>query len=157
MGIDLNPRVRELLDMYDRPSASAADVLCDRHPANGIAFTIVESDLSSTDLTYGELRERSSRFAAALADLGIGPGDRVATLMAKSADLVVALLAIWRRGAVHVPLFTAFAPPAIALRDEASRTTGVIGDAHPGGQLAPGAGHAPAAPGQVIVKGAAPR
>ncbi|WP_280455160.1 AMP-binding protein, partial [Nocardia brasiliensis] len=137
MGIDLNPRVRELLDMYDRPSASAADVLCDRHPANGIAFTIVESDLSSTDLTYGELRERSSRFAAALADLGIGPGDRVAALIAKYADQVVALLAIWRRGAVHVPLFTAFAPPAIALRGEASRATVVIGHPHPAGTHPP--------------------
>uniref|UniRef100_UPI0024537E59 AMP-binding protein n=1 Tax=Nocardia brasiliensis TaxID=37326 RepID=UPI0024537E59 len=156
MGIDLNPRVRELLDMYDRPSASAADVLCDRHPANGIAFTIVESDLSSTDLTYGELRERSSRFAAALADLGIGPGDRVATLMAKSADLVVALLAIWRRGAVHVPLFTAFAPPAIAFRLEASRTTVV--NAHPpqAGKHAPGPDMPADAPWQVIVSGAAP-
>uniref|UniRef100_UPI0024538CB8 AMP-binding protein n=1 Tax=Nocardia brasiliensis TaxID=37326 RepID=UPI0024538CB8 len=147
MGIDLNPRVRELLDMYDRPEASAADVLCDRHPANGIAFTIVESDLSSTDLTYGELRERSSRFAAALADLGIGPGDRVATLMAKSADLVVALLAIWRRGAVHVPLFTAFAPPAIAFPREASRTTGGKAAPAPAGKHAPGAGNPPAAPG----------
>ncbi|MFE4414916.1 AMP-binding protein [Streptomyces sp. NPDC056821] len=40
--------------------------------------------------------------------------------MGKSVDLVVALLGIWRRGAVHVPLFTAFGPPAIAMRLEAS-------------------------------------
>lgn len=111
MGTDLNPRVRELLDCYDRSDAAAADLLCDRHPANRVAFTVIEADLSSTDLTYGELRERSARFAAALGELGVRQGDRVATLMAKSADLVVALLGIWRRGAVHVPLFTAFAPP----------------------------------------------
>ncbi|QIS05226.1 AMP-binding protein [Nocardia brasiliensis] len=156
MSIDLNPRVRELLDMYDRPDASAAELLCDRHPANGIAFTIVESDLSATDLTYGELRERSSRFAAALADLGIGPGDRVATLMSKSADLVVALLAIWRRGAVHVPLFTAFAPPAIAFRLEASGTTIVVADADQAGKLAPGPDMPADPPWRVIVSGAAP-
>src|SRR5437899_7912489 len=92
MTADLNVRVRELLETYDRPDASAADLLCDRHPADRVAFTVVESDLSSTDLTYGELRERSQRCAAALAELGVEPGDRVATLMAKSADLVVALL-----------------------------------------------------------------
>jgi acetyl-CoA synthetase len=82
-------------------------LLCDRHRAHAVAFTVVEPDLSSRDLTFGELGELSARFAAGLADLGVGPGDAVATLMGKSADLVVALLGIWRLGAVHVPLFTA--------------------------------------------------
>ncbi|MEU0500478.1 AMP-binding protein [Nocardia sp. NPDC005998] len=138
MTADLSARVRELLETYDGPDASAADLLCDRHPADRVAFTIVDPDLTATDLTYGELRERSQRFAAALADLGIEPGDRVATLMSKSADLVVALLGIWRRGAVHVPLFTAFAPPAIAFRLEASRASLVIADADQASKLVPG-------------------
>ncbi|WP_433630853.1 AMP-binding protein [Nocardia sp. CA-120079] len=138
MTADLNARVRELLETYDGPDVSAADLLCDRHPADRIAFTIVDPDLTSTDLTYGELRERSQRFAVALADLGVEPGDRVATLMSKSTDLVVALLGIWRRGAVHVPLFTAFAPPAIAFRLEASGTTIVIADADQATKLVPG-------------------
>ncbi|TLF79302.1 AMP-binding protein [Nocardia cyriacigeorgica] len=138
MGIDPNARVRELLDCYDRADASAAWLLCDRHPADAVAFTIIDSDLSSTDLTYGELRAKSERFAAALARLGVEPGDRVATLMAKSEDLVVALLGIWRRGAVHVPLFTAFAPPAIAFRLAASGASVVIADPDQAGKLAPG-------------------
>ncbi len=87
-------RVGELLAQYDRPDASAADLLCDRHPADAVAFTVIETDaagdLVSLDLTYGHLREQSTRFAAALAGLGVEPGDRVATLMGKSADLVVA-------------------------------------------------------------------
>ncbi|MFG1795478.1 AMP-binding protein [Nocardia sp. NPDC049149] len=153
MGTDLNLRVRELLATYDGPAASAADLLCDRHPANGIAFTIVESDLSSTDLTYGELRERSARFAAALVALGVEPGDRVATLMAKSVDLVVALLGIWRCGAVHVPLFTAFAPPAIAFRLQASGTTVVIADTDQAPKLAPGEDMPAEAPWRLIVAG----
>ncbi|MEU7220774.1 AMP-binding protein [Nocardia iowensis] len=156
MGIDLTSRVHELLDMYDRTDASAADLLCDRHPADGIAFTIVESDLSSTDLTYGELRERSTRFAAGLAELGIRQGDRVATLMTKSTDLVVALLGIWRCGAVHVPLFTAFAPPAIAFRLKASGTSIVIADADQAAKLAPGPDIPADAPWQIIVSGDAP-
>ncbi|MFD7319527.1 AMP-binding protein [Streptomyces sp. NPDC059875] len=38
--------------------------------------------------------------------------------MGKTTDLVTVVLAIWRLGAVYVPLFTAFAPQAIALRLE---------------------------------------
>lgn len=108
--------VEDLVKLFDRPQACAADLLCDRHPADAVAFTVVEPDLSWRDWTFGELRARSARLATALAELGACPGDRVATLLGKSAELVVTLLAIWRIGAVHVPLFTALAPPAIATR-----------------------------------------
>ena len=155
MSTDPTARVRELLDQYDTPHASAAELLCDRHPADGVAFTVVEADLSSVDLTYGHLREQSARFAAALADLGVEPGDNVATLMGKSADLVVALLGIWRRGAVHVPLFTAFASPAIAFRLTASGAKVVISDANQLEKLAPGEDIPADAAWQVIVAGGA--
>ncbi|MGI5217222.1 AMP-binding protein [Nocardia sp. CA-290969] len=154
MGADPNARVRELLDTYDRADACAAELLCDRHPADSVAFTVIESDLSAADLTYGELRVRSERFAEALAGLGVGPGDRVATLMSKSADLVVVLLGIWRRGAVHVPLFTAFAPPAIAFRLQASGAALVIADPDQAGKLAPGGDMPVDPPWQTIVAGA---
>jgi acetyl-CoA synthetase len=64
--------------------------------------------------------------ATALSELGVRPGDRVATLLGKSVDLVVTVLALWRLGAVHVPLFTAFAPPAIAARIARSGTRVVV-------------------------------
>ncbi|WP_439380537.1 AMP-binding protein [Amycolatopsis lexingtonensis] len=116
----IHRHVEDLVSRFDRPRARAAELLCDRHPADAVAFTVVEPDLSWRDWTYGELRARSARLATALAGLGAGPGDRVATLLGKSADLVVTLLAIWRVGAVHVPLFTALAPPAIATRVQGS-------------------------------------
>lgn len=153
LDTDPDQRVRDLLETYDGPAATAAELLCDRHPADRVAVTVIDADLSHTDLTYGELRERSARFAAALADLGVEPGDRVATLMAKSADLVVALLGIWRRGAVHVPLFTAFAPPAIAFRLAASHTRWVITDADQAPKLDPGDDIPADAPWGVIVAG----
>ena len=115
-------------EMYTGDGACAAHLLCDRHNPSALAFSIIGDDLSSEDITYGQLRERSERGAAALAALGVGPGDVVATLMRKSADLVVMLLAIWRRGAVHVPLFTAFAWPAIELRLNASGAKVIITD-----------------------------
>lgn len=132
-------RIHELLALYSAPDANAAYLLCDRHPADAIAFTIVEPDLSSHDLTYGALRDESTKFAAALTDLGVGQGDAVAVLMGKSAELAVALLGIWRIGAVHVPLFTAFATPAIAMRLEASGAKVVLADADQRGKLRPGA------------------
>ncbi len=94
----------------------------------------------------------SARFAARLADLGVGPGDAVATLMGKSADLVVALLGIWRRGAVHVPLFTAFAPPAIAFRLAGSGAKVVVADEDQRAKLDP-VGGMPAEPPWLIVSG----
>jgi acetyl-CoA synthetase len=131
-------RVRELLAAYGDPRASVAWLLCDRHPADAVAYTIVEPDLSSTRLTYGQLRESSERFAAGLAGLGVGPRDRVATLMGKSREYLIAVLGIWRLGAVHVPLFTAFAPPAIALRLLGCDAAAVVCDGAQRPKLDPG-------------------
>ncbi|MEV0081378.1 AMP-binding protein [Saccharopolyspora sp. NPDC050642] len=146
-------RVAELLARFGSPDACAADLLCDDHPAGAVACTVVEADLTSRDLTYGELRRDSARFAAALADLGVEPGDAVAVLMGKSADLVVALLGIWRRGAVHVPLFTAFAPPAIALRLNASGAKVVVVDQDQRAKLEPGDDIPADAPWRIVVAG----
>jgi acetyl-CoA synthetase len=109
-------RVESWLADFDAPGACAAHLLCDRHDPSAVAFTFVEPDLSARDLTYGELAEASRRLAGALAARGVGAGDNVAVLMGKRFELVVTLLAIWRLGAVHVPLFTAFAAPAIEMR-----------------------------------------
>ncbi|MFC3996903.1 AMP-binding protein [Nocardiopsis sediminis] len=109
-------QIRDWLATYGSPTASVARLLCDRHPADAVAVTEIGPDLLPRDLTYGELAERSTRVAAGMAGLGIGAGDHVATLLGKGIDLAVTAMAIWRLGAVHVPLFTAFAPSAIAHR-----------------------------------------
>lgn len=131
-------RVAELLSLYGHPHASAANLLCDRHDPSSVAFTLVGADLSSSDLTFGELRAESERFAAAMAALGVQPGDRVATLLGKSRAYVVTVMAIWRLGAVHVPLFTAFAPRAIAYRVTASNCRIIVCDASQRAKLDPG-------------------
>ena len=133
-------RVAELVAEYGSPDARPGALLCDRHRGETVAFTVVEPDLSVRDLTFAELGEKSARFAAGLAGLGVGPGDAVATLMGKSVELVVALLGIWRLGAVHVPLFTAFAPPAIAFRLEKSGAKVVVADEDQRAKLDPGGG-----------------
>ncbi|MET8052645.1 AMP-binding protein [Streptosporangium sp. NPDC005286] len=142
--------VSELLSVYDQPDANAVELLCRRHPSGAVAFTVIEPDLSSRDVTFGELEEASGRFAAGLAALGVSAGDRVATLMGKSAELVIVLLGIWRLGAVQVPLFTAFAPPAIALRVTGNNTTAIVVDPSQRAKLDPG-DDIPADPGWTII------
>jgi acetyl-CoA synthetase len=143
-------RVRELTSLYSDPGASAAYLLCDRHPADALAYRVVGADLEATDLTYGDLRLASERLASAFADMGVAPGDRVATLMGKSTEYLVTLMAIWRLGAVHVPLFTAFAPSAIALRLEGSAAKVVVCDESQQAKLAPSADIPADAPWQIV-------
>lgn len=105
-----------------------ASLLCDRHDPDGHAFRFVGPVLEISNLTFGQLGQASSQLAAALHSCGLRRGDRIATLMDKSPDYVVALLAIWRIGAVHVPLFTAFAFAAIDLRLSGADAKAVIFD-----------------------------
>lgn len=53
-------------------------------------------------LTYGEIEARANRLARGLAVRGIGRGDRVALFLPNSVDLVVALFAVLKAGAVFV-------------------------------------------------------
>ncbi|HEU4733061.1 MAG TPA: amino acid adenylation domain-containing protein [Kofleriaceae bacterium] len=55
-------------------------------------------------LSYAELDARASRLARHLVARGVTAGDRVATLLPRSAALVVAELAILKAGAAYVPV-----------------------------------------------------
>jgi len=146
--------IASMLKLYGDPKASAAGVLCDRHDPSRVAYTIVAQDQSARELTYGQLRLESSKLAAGLWSLGLRPGDRIATLMAKGHDYLVTVMAIWRLGAVHLPLFTAFGPAAIAYRLAASGCKLIVCDAAQRGKLATGDGP-PADPSWKIVTTAA--
>ncbi|MDR3659489.1 MAG: amino acid adenylation domain-containing protein, partial [Mycobacterium sp.] len=55
-------------------------------------------------LTYRELDQASSRFARLLADRGVGPGHRVAVMLPRSAEAIVAILAVLKTGAGYLPI-----------------------------------------------------
>ncbi|KPI17963.1 amino acid adenylation domain protein [Actinobacteria bacterium OV450] len=56
------------------------------------------------ETTYGELDARADRIAGRLRALGVRPGESVAVLMDRSADLVAACLGILKAGAAYLPL-----------------------------------------------------
>ena len=64
-------------------------------------------------LTYFELHREVVRMSAALADLGVLPGDRVAIYMGMVPEAVVAMLACARIGAVHSVVFGGFSSDAL--------------------------------------------
>jgi acetyl-CoA synthetase len=107
--------VSDWLARYGGEEVDLAGLLCDGHPSDAVALVFDGAD-GVERMTYGELAERSKRLAGALREEGLGPGARVAVMLPKSPELLVALMAIWRSGAVHVPLFTAFGPEAARYR-----------------------------------------
>ena len=61
-------------------------------------------------LSYAQVVEQSHRIAASFAALGIQAGDRVGVVMANYPVTVPLLFAIWRIGAVAVPMNTLYRP-----------------------------------------------
>ncbi|WP_066817080.1 AMP-binding protein [Sphingomonas mali] len=149
----LDDRIKQLIALYGDPRVSAAELLCDRHDPMSLAYRVIGRDLGARDISYGTLRMESERFSAVLAAQGVRGGDRVATLMGKSREYLVTLMGIWRLGAVHVPLFTALAPPAISLRLVGSGARIVVCDAAQRNKLRPGDSMPNNAPWRVITTG----
>ncbi len=73
-------------------------------------------------MTYRALDEASNRLAHLLAGRGVGPGQRAALLLSRSAEAIVAMLAVAKTGAAYVPI-----DPAVP----AARMQFVLGDAAP--------------------------
>ncbi|HEY2495737.1 MAG TPA: amino acid adenylation domain-containing protein [Candidatus Angelobacter sp.] len=64
--------------------------------------------LEDTSFTYAELNQRANRLAHYLRTIGVQPGHRVALLLQRSIELVIAELAILKCGAAYVPIDPAF-------------------------------------------------
>ncbi|MFF0749911.1 amino acid adenylation domain-containing protein [Streptomyces sp. NPDC004267] len=71
-------------------------------------------EAGDTVLSYRELNERANRLARLLVDRGAGPEQYVAVALPRSADLVVALLAVVKSGAAYLPLDPAYPADRLA-------------------------------------------
>jgi acetyl-CoA synthetase len=73
-------------------------------------------DGAQRSLTYAEALAEVCRAAAALRQLGIGAGDRVAVFMPLTVECAVVTLACARVGAIFTPIFSGYGAGAVASR-----------------------------------------
>lgn len=93
--------------------------ICDRHAAvDSGRLAIIHEDEHGrvVEHTFGELRAASNRLARALSRLGVSRGDRVAVALSQRPETVVAHVAIYKLGAIVLPLATLFGPEALEHR-----------------------------------------
>ncbi len=77
-------------------------------------------------LTYGDLYREVNQFANVLKSLGVEKGDRVTIYMGRIPEIVVAMLACAKLGAIHSVVFGGFSVPALAGRIDDSQSKVVI-------------------------------
>ena len=81
-----------------------------------LAIREIGEDGKATDWSYSALERASAQLANALSAKGISQGDRVALLLPQCAWTAIAHLAIYRMGAIAVPLAALFGPEALRYR-----------------------------------------
>lgn len=101
---------------------------CDRWAEDSERIAIYWEDETGAQQTwtFQRLKEKSDQMANGLRSMGIQKGDRVAGLLGKDMELIVTILAVWKVGAIYVPLFTAFAVDALKHRIQDSGTTLIV-------------------------------
>ncbi|MFD7829167.1 amino acid adenylation domain-containing protein [Kitasatospora sp. NPDC059803] len=85
----------------DAPGSSLTALFERRVRTNPAAVALTDGEVT---LSYGELNTRANRLAHALIDRGVGPERLVALALPRSADLVVAVLAVVKAGGAYVPV-----------------------------------------------------
>ncbi|WP_050897106.1 acetate--CoA ligase [Patulibacter medicamentivorans] len=103
---------------------NVSDNCLDRHVEAGlgdrVAYHWHGEEGETRDITYAELLDRTARFAGALKELGVGQGDVVGIYLPMIPEVVVAMLACTRIGAVHNVVFGGFSAGSVAERMEVS-------------------------------------
>jgi acetyl-CoA synthetase len=96
--------------------------ILDRHSKTELpkkrALIWVSETGEERELTYSELNSEVCRLANALRQQGIRRGDPMAIVMPMIPESIIALLAIYKIGAIAVPIFSGFGFDAIRLRLE---------------------------------------
>ena len=114
------------------PEFNIAVAVCDRwaeREPDRVAIVHQHADGRCERVSYGALRETSNRLANALRAHGIGRGDRVALLLPQMPEVAAVHIAIYKLGAIALPLAALFGPDAISYRLQDSGAKALITDA----------------------------
>ena len=108
------------VDVCDRWALSEPDRLAILH---------VHVDGREEAVSYGALRESSNRLANALRAQGVTRGDRVAIMLPQMPEVAAAHIAIYKLGAVALPIAALFGPDALSYRLQNSGAKALITNA----------------------------
>jgi acetyl-CoA synthetase len=132
------PRVRTEAELYaafqwDIPErynigVAVCDVWAERDP-DRLALLDVRDTGFVEKVSYGALRDRSNQLANVIRQSGIGRGERVAILLPQSREVAESHIAIYKAGAVALPLAVLFGIDALAYRLNDAGVTGLITNA----------------------------
>ena len=103
--------------------------VCDRwarREPDRIVLYHYDPDLAPKTLTYQQLASRSNALANALRASGVARGDRVALLLPQCFETVIAHVAIYKLGAVAVPLALLFGVEALEYRLETAGVKALV-------------------------------
>lgn len=90
--------------------------------------TAVAVELDGATMTYADLETRSNQLACRIQKAIPEPGQRVALLVERSLEMVIALLAIMKSGHAYVPLDPAHPETRLSQTLEVARVAGMICD-----------------------------
>jgi len=96
--------------------------------ASRVAMIVEDDALGTSSITYGELAQRTSRFAQLLQRLGVKAGDRVLVRLPNSIDYPTAFLGAMKRGAIAVPTSTLLTADEVRYLVEDSGAAAIVID-----------------------------
>ncbi len=104
--------------------------ICDKWAGQRYRLALIyESDRGEVEkYTFWELKRLSNRLANGLTAAGIQPGDRVGILLPQSPETALSHIAVYKIGAVALPLFTLFGTDALQYRLANSEARAIITD-----------------------------
>ena len=82
--------------------------------ASNIAMIVEDDTLGTSQITFTQLAERTSRFAQLLRDMQVGEGERILIRLPNCLDYPTAFLGAMKRGAISVPTSTLLTAEEVA-------------------------------------------
>jgi acetyl-CoA synthetase len=104
--------------------------VCDKwaNDKRRIALLYIDPRGKTQKFTYCELKNISNQLANALKANGINFGDSIGILLSQRPETLISHIAVYKLGAIAVPLLTLFGPDAIEYRLQDSMASAVITD-----------------------------